>query len=66
MTTCEKSVPKIRSTLWWTASFSTTSAPRFGSVPSSSATISIGRPPMPPFSLMSFTAAAVVRSYQRP
>ena len=44
----------------------TTAAPRFGSVPSSSATISTGRPPMPPFSLMSFTAAVVVRSYQRP
>ena len=33
---------------------------------SSSAMISTGRPPMPPFSLMSFTAAVVVRSYQRP
>ena len=66
MTTCEKSVPKIMSTLWWTASFSTTSPPRFGSVPSSSATISTWRPAMPPRSLMSLTAAAVVRSYQRP
>ena len=56
----------MKSTLCWVANFSTTSAPRFGSVPSSSATISTGRPPMPPFSLMSFTAAAVVRSYQRP
>jgi hypothetical protein len=37
-----------------------------GSVPSSSATISTGRPLMPPASLISFAAAVVVRSYQRP
>ena len=50
----------------WLVSFSTTSAPRLGSVPSSSNTISTGRPLIPPPSLTSFSAACAVRSYQRP
>ena len=43
ITTCENRVPKTRSTLCWVANFSTTSAPRLGSVPSSS-TIDLDRP----------------------
>ena len=41
----------------WVANFSTTSAPRLGSVPSSSKTISTGRPLMPPASLSTLSAA---------
>ena len=48
------------------ANFSTTSAPRLGSVPSSSKTISTGRPLMPPCSFRTSSAAIAVRSYQRP
>ena len=65
MTTWEKRVPKTRS-MFWEANFSTTSAPRLGSVPSSSKTISTGRPLMPPASFSTLSAASAVRSYQRP
>ena len=65
MTTWEKRVPKTAST-FALANFSTTSAPRFGSVPSSSNRISTGRPLMPPSALSLASAAVAVRSYQRP
>ena len=66
MTTWLNNVPKATSHSCWFANFSSTSAPRLGSVPSSSTTTSTGRPLMPPLSLIRLTAAVVAASYQRP